>query len=426
MATQILELTLDNFLPRGATMQGTGANGVLALVLYTGSESKLVLNQGKYKYKTSKTEINLNLIFLGQLVQIFAFCTIFACLHYDFMVSNRGNTDYIFEGVESEGSYSAGIFFSFWFIMMRYIPFDVIMQTETGKIAYSKFIEWDANMIHYDPEVKEIVTCQVQSMQLPESLGEVDHIFCDKTGTLTQNDLDVKALCFRKGIVCKGQTRQELNESVIQSCPRRDALDLYLAFCLCNEMRVVRKRVGTTESISYDGSSQDEHLMLMLSQESDLYELVNRDQFTLTVRDKSENANIVFEIIRMIPFSTERKRQTVIVRQKKEKSFLGEEDEYLVLTKGADEAIISRAVRGESDEDEIAAQRDIDSTRQAVDSFAEDGLRTLVYGSRRLKIQQTQVSKFADEDFERDLELIGVTGLEDKMQEDVQSCISEF
>ena len=126
--------------------------------------------------------------------------------------------------------------------------------------------------------------------------------------------------------------------------------------------------------------------MLMLSQESDLYELVNRDQFTLTVRDKSENANIVFEIIRMIPFSTERKRQTVIVRQKKEKSFLGEEDEYLVLTKGADEAIISRAVRGESDEDEIAAQRDIDSIRQAVDSFAEDGLRTLVYGSRRLKI----------------------------------------
>ena len=126
--------------------------------------------------------------------------------------------------------------------------------------------------------------------------------------------------------------------------------------------------------------------MLMLSQESDLYELVNRDQFTITVRDKSENANIVFEIIRMIPFSTERKRQTVIVRQKKEKSFLGEEDEYLVLTKGADEAIISRAVRGESDEDEIAAQRDIDSIRQAVDSFAEDGLRTLVYGSRRLKI----------------------------------------
>ena len=26
-------------------------------------------------------------------------------------------------------------------------------------------------------------------MQLPEQLAEIDHIFCDKTGTLTQNEL---------------------------------------------------------------------------------------------------------------------------------------------------------------------------------------------------------------------------------------------
>ena len=37
------EITLENFLPRGAMMQGTG-DGVLALVLYTGKDSKIVLN----------------------------------------------------------------------------------------------------------------------------------------------------------------------------------------------------------------------------------------------------------------------------------------------------------------------------------------------------------------------------------------------
>ena len=37
-------ITLENFLPRGATMQGTGSQGILALVLYTGSDTKLVLN----------------------------------------------------------------------------------------------------------------------------------------------------------------------------------------------------------------------------------------------------------------------------------------------------------------------------------------------------------------------------------------------
>ena len=43
-------------------------------------------------------------------------------------------------------------------------------------------------------------------MQLPEQLGEVDHIFCDKTGTLTQNDLDVKAISIN-GVICKSEAR---------------------------------------------------------------------------------------------------------------------------------------------------------------------------------------------------------------------------
>ena len=60
---KMIAFTPENFLPRGATMQGTGAKGILALVLYTGNDTKLVLNQGKYKYKTSNTEINLNIIF---------------------------------------------------------------------------------------------------------------------------------------------------------------------------------------------------------------------------------------------------------------------------------------------------------------------------------------------------------------------------
>ena len=46
-------------------------------------------------------------------------------------------------------------------------------------------------------------------MQLPESLGEVDHIFCDKTGTLTQNDLDAKAISIN-GTVYAGKSKEEI------------------------------------------------------------------------------------------------------------------------------------------------------------------------------------------------------------------------
>ena len=49
-------------------------------------------------------------------------------------------------------------------------------------------------MASINPVTKDLEFCKVQSMQLPEQLGDVDHIFCDKTGTLTQNELEVKAL----------------------------------------------------------------------------------------------------------------------------------------------------------------------------------------------------------------------------------------
>ena len=69
--------------------------------------------------------------------------------------------EYLYEGIESDSLYSFGIFFSFWFILMRYIPFDVILQTETGKIIYSKIMEWDLQMMHQDAETKQLIACQV-------------------------------------------------------------------------------------------------------------------------------------------------------------------------------------------------------------------------------------------------------------------------
>ena len=134
-------------------MQGTGETGVLALVTYTGANTKLVLNQGLYKYKRSNTEKNLNMIFMGQMAQILFFCTLFCVLQVRFKSNHSGHM-YLYEGIVSEPLWNLGIFFSFWFIMMRYIPFDVIMQTEMGKIIYCKFMEWDTEMMHYDEEMK--------------------------------------------------------------------------------------------------------------------------------------------------------------------------------------------------------------------------------------------------------------------------------
>jgi hypothetical protein len=50
---------LENFLPRGAILRNSGI-GILALAIYTGPDTKLILNQGKLKYKKSNVEKTLN------------------------------------------------------------------------------------------------------------------------------------------------------------------------------------------------------------------------------------------------------------------------------------------------------------------------------------------------------------------------------
>lgn len=46
-------------------------------------------------------------------------------------------------------------------------------------------------------------------MQLPEELGTVNHIFCDKTGTLTKNELEFRGISF-KGNLFSGKVTKEI------------------------------------------------------------------------------------------------------------------------------------------------------------------------------------------------------------------------
>ena len=44
-------------------------------------------------------------------------------------------------------------------------------------------------------EIGEVVGCSVKNIGILEDMAKVNHIFCDKTGTLTKNQLIFKSLC---------------------------------------------------------------------------------------------------------------------------------------------------------------------------------------------------------------------------------------
>ena len=79
-------------------------------------------------------------------------------------------------------------FFSFYLIINLVIPLDLLCGTEIQKLLYTPVAAYDAE--YMDPNSgKSLVT---RAINLWDELGEVEYMFCDKTGTLTQNKLIFK------------------------------------------------------------------------------------------------------------------------------------------------------------------------------------------------------------------------------------------
>lgn len=57
-----IDLSLSQFIPRGTVVRNSGK--IYMLVVYTGKDTKLLMNNGKYKFKKSSNEKVINIFLL--------------------------------------------------------------------------------------------------------------------------------------------------------------------------------------------------------------------------------------------------------------------------------------------------------------------------------------------------------------------------
>jgi phospholipid-translocating ATPase len=173
-------------------------------------------------------------------------------------------------------------------------------------------------------------------------------------------------------------------------------------------------------TVTYQASSPDEVAIVKWTESVGLT-LVYRDRARIDLRIPSRSV-ISFDVLQIFPFTSETKRMGIIVRD-------NQSGEIMFLQKGADVVMAGIVQRNDWLEEECA-------------NMAREGLRTLVVARRKLSLDayntfrwnydQASVSLHGrneamtaviGKDLEQGLELLGLTGVEDKLQDEVRSTL---
>lgn len=221
-----------------------------------------------------------------------------------------------------------------------------------------------------------------------ESLGSVDTICTDKTGTLTENEMSVQRIY--AGGNEFGLSDLNLNEKPAANDRDLSAKELLLrAGALCNDARVSEG----------DSRGDPTEVALLKSAESAGLE-VSR------LQEERERE-------REIPFSSDRKRMTTVHRN---------DGTSTAFTKGAPEVVLERC--DSYLEDGEARELNPEKRKQLekkVDEMAEEALRVLGFAMKSL--EEGELESVSEDELESGLTFIGLQGMLDPPREEVADAI---
>ncbi|KAJ3120947.1 hypothetical protein HK098_004102 [Nowakowskiella sp. JEL0407] len=420
-----IPLTPNQLLLRGATLRNT--HHVFGVVVYTGEDTKIRMNANTPTTKASTMEKLTNKIVL----LVFGFVLLLAgvlTVGAAFWELNVLRDRHLYIAPTPFQVDYAAIFFSFVILFNTMVPISLYVTMEVVKLLQTQFINWDRGM--YDPVTD--TPAQARTSSLNEELGQVQYIFSDKTGTLTEN-----LMVFRKLSVAGlpyfhnskkhpppsadssvqstdvlhpvdqllSSLRSYLSSSNSQDpiydltvSPKLTSQQLYIeksfrfleAMALCHTIVPDRTKLEKFKeaqrysdvSINSDAIQTDDMIIYQSSSPDEVALSDAAREMFFTVRDKDTNYVKVsifnrltsYQILQTLEFNSTRKRMSVIYRFP--------EGRVILLCKGADSIILER-LRDINTLPRYEAEF-LEKTNTHLRDFALEGLRTLLYAYRVL------------------------------------------
>ncbi|KAG0165536.1 hypothetical protein DFQ28_008659 [Apophysomyces sp. BC1034] len=369
----------SKILLRGAQLRNT--SWICGAVIFTGHDTKIMLNSSKKSSKASNvTRItNRNILYLFVLLLVMSiFCSV-------------GNL-----------------------------------------VVSSTMIDNDIDMYY----AKHNMPAAARSSSLIEELGQVEYVFSDKTGTLTRNEMKLRQ-CSIAGLSyasrtdprrfpnhendSRGQyTFQQMLDHHLRTSQNIHVIKEFLTSLMT--CHTVIPETNTAGEIVYQASSPDE--AALVSGASTLFGHQFYGRSPRSIRCTIQGTDQVYEVLNVCEFNSTRKRMSVVLKEPG--------GTIKLYCKGADTVIFERLAR---------QTRFAEPTLIHLEEFASKGLRTLCYAMREIshgeyeewaklydKAAKTLVNRMQElervaEIIERDMNLLGATAIEDKLQEGVPETV---
>ncbi|KAM0786967.1 hypothetical protein ACM66B_002385 [Microbotryomycetes sp. NB124-2] len=471
-------VTINELLLRGCALRNT--KWVIALVVFTGADTKIMLNQGETPSKRSKIEKETNFNVLANFAILMSICI--GCAVGQGVLYNDDTTSADFFEVGAQPSTSAVVnaivtFGATLILFQNIVPISLVITVELVKTIQAFFIYQDIDM-YYEPLDHP---CVPKTWNISDDLGQIEYIFSDKTGTLTQNVMEfqkcaVDGVAYGEGIteaMVGAAKRQGQDSSAIDpaqnklqvaeqkrmtidklkagfdnpflredqltlispdlasaltqnSDHQRRLVDFWRALAICHTVLADRFDPEQPHMIEYKAESPDEAALVSAARDVG-FAFLNRTTYEIELNVMGETEKYV--PLRTLAFNSSRKRMSTIVRTP--------DNRILLICKGADSVIYQRLA---ADHDQELMQ----STTRHLEDFANAGLRTLCISSKYItedeftkwsKIYDAACASIDDRDeqiekacelIEGDLTILGATALEDKLQVGVPEAIQQL
>ncbi|RHY34309.1 hypothetical protein DYB32_001283, partial [Aphanomyces invadans] len=297
----------------------------------------------------------------------------------------------------------------YYFLLLNsFIPVSLYVSMTSVKFIQAYFMNADVKMYHAESNTP----CQVRTMSLNEELGQINYVFSDKTGTLTCNVMEFRKCSIQGvayglgdtevGVAAKlrqnihhqathlSQTRPVVapfvnfqDDSIFESTsPSLPLFWEHLAVC-----HTVMPECASDGSLRLSASSPDEQA-LVAAAASFGYSFYARTPGEALV--KTPFANASYKILDVLEFNSTRKRMSVVVEKP--------DGALALLCKGADTVIYERLAVPSNNMAEIEKRRNGEPNQ--IDTLMEA--------------------------LETNLEVLGATAIEDKLQAGVPDAIAKL